>query len=54
LLLDDRSKKGRRNPSGNDADAHRYIDAGLLFVAVGSDAGLLARSGRELAGRFKG
>ncbi|MGA9797048.1 MAG: HpcH/HpaI aldolase/citrate lyase family protein [Rhizomicrobium sp.] len=39
--------------SGNDADARRYIDAGFLFVAVGSDAGLLAGSGRELAARYK-
>lgn len=39
--------------SAGDASARRYIDAGFVFVAVGSDAGLLARAGRDLARRFK-
>lgn len=39
--------------TGNDADARRCIDAGFLFIAIGSDAGLLAGSGRELAKKFK-
>ena len=33
--------------------AQRYIEAGSLFTAVGSDIGLLARSSEALAGRFK-
>lgn len=34
-------------------EAQRYIDAGFTFVAVGSDAGLLARNAEKLAARFK-
>jgi 4-hydroxy-2-oxoheptanedioate aldolase len=33
--------------------AHRCIDAGAKFVAVGSDSGLLARQSEALASRFK-
>jgi 4-hydroxy-2-oxoheptanedioate aldolase len=38
---------------GDEAAARRYLDAGFLFVAVGSDVHLLARAGRELAKKFK-
>ena len=34
-------------------EAQRYIDAGFTFVAVGSDAGLLARNAEKLAAHFK-
>ncbi|MDR3439726.1 aldolase/citrate lyase family protein [Telmatospirillum sp.] len=33
--------------------AQHYIDTGCLFVAVGSDLGLLARGSEQLAARFK-
>lgn len=33
--------------------AHRCIEAGAKFVAVGSDSGLLARQSEALASRFK-
>jgi len=35
-----------------EADARRYLDMGCLFVAVGSDVGLLARQSEALAARF--
>jgi 4-hydroxy-2-oxoheptanedioate aldolase len=35
-----------------EADARHYLDVGCLFVAVGSDVGLLARQGEALAARF--
>jgi len=34
--------------------ARRWLDCGALFVAVGADAGLLARGAEALAQRFKG
>ncbi|MDR3514411.1 MAG: HpcH/HpaI aldolase/citrate lyase family protein [Azospirillaceae bacterium] len=34
--------------------ARHYIDIGCLFVAVGSDLGLLARGADQLAAKFKG
>jgi 4-hydroxy-2-oxoheptanedioate aldolase len=34
--------------------AHRYLDLGCLFVAVGSDSGLLARASERLLHGFKG
>jgi 4-hydroxy-2-oxoheptanedioate aldolase len=34
--------------------AHRCLDIGCLFVAVGSDSGLLARASERLAKEFKG
>ncbi|MBV6489230.1 MAG: 4-hydroxy-2-oxo-heptane-1,7-dioate aldolase [Pseudorhodoplanes sp.] len=38
----------------NEANARRWIDLGALFVAVGSDVGLLARGADALAARYKG
>jgi 4-hydroxy-2-oxoheptanedioate aldolase len=40
--------------TGNEEEARRYIDWGYLFVAVGSDIGLLAKNADALAKRFKG
>jgi len=36
-----------------EADARHYLELGCLFVAVGSDVGLLARQSEALAARFK-
>jgi 4-hydroxy-2-oxoheptanedioate aldolase len=38
---------------GDEPLARRYLDLGCLFVAVGSDLGLLARGADALAARFK-
>jgi 4-hydroxy-2-oxoheptanedioate aldolase len=35
-----------------EADARHYLEMGCLFVAVGSDVGLLARQSEALAARF--
>ncbi|WP_126283375.1 4-hydroxy-2-oxoheptanedioate aldolase [Burkholderia stagnalis] len=40
--------------SADEAAARRYFDAGALFVAVGVDTTLLARSVERLAAQFKG
>ena len=37
----------------DEALAKRYIELGCMFVAVGSDQGLLARSSEQLAARFR-
>ena len=39
--------------TGDAELAQRYIDLGCLFVAVGSDIGLLARGADQLAAKFK-
>lgn len=39
--------------SADEAAARRYLEAGALFVAVGVDTTLLARSAQALAARFK-
>ena len=39
--------------TGNEDEARRYIDWGYLFVAVGSDVGLLAKNADALAKKFK-
>lgn len=39
--------------TGSEDEARRYIDWGYLFVAVGSDVGLLAKSADTLAKKFK-
>jgi 4-hydroxy-2-oxoheptanedioate aldolase len=39
--------------TGNEDEARRYIDWGYLFVAVGSDVGLLAKAADTLAKKFK-
>ena len=36
-----------------EADARRWIEMGCIFVAVGSDAGIVARQTEALAARFK-
>jgi 4-hydroxy-2-oxoheptanedioate aldolase len=36
-----------------EADAKRYLAEGYTFVAVGTDIGLLARTGEALAAKFK-
>lgn len=36
-----------------EADARHWLEAGFLFVAVGSDVGLLARQSEALAAKFK-
>ena len=38
----------------NEQNARRWLECGALFVAVGADTGLLARSAEALAQRFKG
>lgn len=52
----DRLKKVGK-PAGiltaNEDEARRYIDWGYLFVAVGSDIGLLAKNADALAKKFK-
>lgn len=52
----DRLKKAGK-PAGiltaNEDEAKRYIEWGYLFVAVGSDIGLLAKNADTLARRFK-
>jgi 4-hydroxy-2-oxoheptanedioate aldolase len=40
--------------TSNEEEARRYIEWGYLFVAVGSDVGLLARNADALAKKFKG
>jgi 4-hydroxy-2-oxoheptanedioate aldolase len=37
----------------NEADARQWLECGALFVAVGSDVGLLARGAEALAAKFK-
>lgn len=39
--------------TGVEGDARKVLEAGGLFVAVGADAGLLARSADALAAKFK-
>jgi 4-hydroxy-2-oxoheptanedioate aldolase len=39
--------------TGDEALARRFIEAGCLFTAVGSDLNLLARGSEQLAARFK-
>lgn len=39
--------------TANEDEARRYIDWGYLFVAVGSDLGLLARGADTLAKKFR-
>ncbi|CAB3747157.1 2,4-dihydroxyhept-2-ene-1,7-dioic acid aldolase [Burkholderia puraquae] len=40
--------------SADETAARRYLEAGALFVAVGVDTTLLARSAERLAAQFKG
>ena len=39
--------------SADEAAARRYLEAGALFVAVGVDTTLLARSAERLAAQFR-
>jgi 4-hydroxy-2-oxoheptanedioate aldolase len=39
--------------TGDEALARRYIELGCLYVAVGSDMGILARGAEQLAARFR-
>jgi 4-hydroxy-2-oxoheptanedioate aldolase len=38
----------------SEVDARKWLDAGCMFVAVGSDMGLLARGSEALLAKFKG
>jgi 4-hydroxy-2-oxoheptanedioate aldolase len=57
--IDDAIKRIRAcgKPAGiltaDDALAHHYLELGCVFIAVGSDVGLLARHAEALAARFK-
>jgi 4-hydroxy-2-oxoheptanedioate aldolase len=39
--------------TGIEEDAHRYLDMGFTFVAVGNDLGLLRRASTDLLARFQ-
>jgi len=39
--------------TGDEATAHRFIDYGCTFVAVGSDLGILARGSEHLRSNFR-
>jgi 4-hydroxy-2-oxoheptanedioate aldolase len=57
-LIDDairRIRKAGKAPgilTPNEADARHWLECGAQFVAVGSDAGLLARGAEALAAKF--
>jgi 4-hydroxy-2-oxoheptanedioate aldolase len=48
-----RARKPAGILSGDPEQAGRYLDGGFTFVAVGSDAGLLAQGTAKLAAQFK-
>ncbi len=58
-LIDDAIKRIRKAGKApgiltpNEADARHWLQCGAQFVAVGSDAGLLARGAEALAAKFK-
>jgi 4-hydroxy-2-oxoheptanedioate aldolase len=58
-LIDDAVRRIRKSGKApgiltpNEADARHWLECGALFVAVGSDVGLLARGAEALAGKFK-
>ena len=58
-LIDDAVRRIRRSGKApgiltpNEADARHWLECGALFVAVGSDVGILARGAEALAGKFK-
>jgi 4-hydroxy-2-oxoheptanedioate aldolase len=58
-LIDDairRIRKAGKAPgilTPNEADARHWLECGALFVAVGSDVGILARGAEALAAKFK-
>jgi len=39
--------------TGNEAEAHKWLDAGFRFVAVGTDNGVLVKAVDELRARFR-
>jgi 4-hydroxy-2-oxoheptanedioate aldolase len=57
--IDDALKRIRKTGKASgilapvEADARHYLELGCTVLAVGSDAGLLARSSEQLAARFK-
>ena len=54
--LRERIQKAGKAPgilTPNEADAKHWLGCGAQFVAVGSDAGLLARGAEALAAKFK-
>jgi 4-hydroxy-2-oxoheptanedioate aldolase len=58
-LIDDAVRRIRKNGKApgiltpNEADAKHWLQCGALFVAVGSDSGILARGAEALAAKFK-
>ncbi|HYG53960.1 MAG TPA: HpcH/HpaI aldolase/citrate lyase family protein [Burkholderiales bacterium] len=58
-LIDDAIRRIRKNGRApgiltpNEADARHWLECGALFVAVGSDSGILARGAEALAAKFK-
>lgn len=58
-LIDEAIRRIRRCGSApgvftpSEEDARRQLDCGALFVAVGSDIGILARGAERLAARFR-
>src|ERR671915_671497 len=58
-LIDDairRIRKAGKAPgilTPNEADARHWLECGALFVAVGSDVGILARGTEALAAKFR-
>jgi 4-hydroxy-2-oxoheptanedioate aldolase len=58
-LIDDAIRRIRKRGSApgiltpNEADARHWLECGALFVAVGSDVGILARGAEALAAKFK-
>jgi 4-hydroxy-2-oxoheptanedioate aldolase len=58
-LIDDAIRRIRKRGKApgiltpNEADARHWLECGALFVAVGSDVGILARGAEALAAKFK-
>jgi 4-hydroxy-2-oxoheptanedioate aldolase len=58
-LIDDAIRRIRKTGKApgiltpNEADARHWLECGALFVAVGSDSGILARGAEALAAKFK-
>ena len=58
-LIDDAIRRIRKNGKApgiltpSEADARHWLECGALFVAVGSDSGILARGAEALAAKFK-
>jgi 4-hydroxy-2-oxoheptanedioate aldolase len=58
-MIDDAIRRIRKSGKApgiltpNEADARHWLECGALFVAVGSDVGILARGAEALAAKFK-